>query len=222
MVVVAALVGLSGCSDGGGDGEDAGPTSTTEARPTTSTSVLEVPSVSFSDPAAPAVDLGDGWTAKHCEGDAPLICIARDGEAVGAIELATFPVDSFELPGFQDAVADGDVEEAITILAADFVSVFEVDRTDACGTDYELESTTPEPATVLGRAGVRYGYVGTDGGRVVERQVNHGTIIGDEVVLANAPGYAADGCVPPEGEFDPETLDEFTPRLRALVAAATR
>lgn len=224
MVMFTALVVLGACSDSGNSGGDNadGTTSTTEARTTTSTSVLNVPSVSFSDSAAPAVDLGGGWTAKHCEGDAPIICISRDGEPVGLVELATFPVDSFDLPGFQEAVADDDVEEALTILAADFVSVFEVDRTDACGTDYELEGTTPEPATVLGREGMRYGYTGTDGGRLVERQANHGTIVGDEVVLVNASAYSPDGCVPPEGEFDPETLDEFTPRLRALVAAATR
>lgn len=220
VLVVAAVVvlGVGACSDRGDDGGG----DAADAPATTSTSALSAPSVSFTDVTAPSVDLGDGWSAKHCEGDAPVICVFRNGEAAGLVELATFPVDSFDLPGFQDAVADDDVEEALTILAADFVSVFEVDRTDACGTDYELEGTTPEPATVLGRAGMRYGYVGTDGGRLVERQVNHGTIIGDEVVLVNASAYAPDGCVPPEGEFDPDTLEEFTPRLRALVAAATR
>jgi hypothetical protein len=221
VVTAVAVLGVGGCTDSDSGSDDEGGDEA-DAPTTTSTSIVNGPSVSFTDVAAPAVDLGGGWSAKHCEGEAPIICVSRDGEAAGLVELATFPVDSFDLPGFQDAVADGDVEEALTILAADFVSVFEVDRTDACGTDYELEGTTPEPATVLGRAGMRYGYVGTDGGRLVERQVNHGTIIGDEVVLVNASAYAPDGCVPPEGEFDPDTLDDFTPRLRALVAAATR
>jgi hypothetical protein len=206
---------MTACSDDrGGETSVATTTSTT-------TTLLRVPAVSFTEDGPP-VDLGDGWSVIGCEGDAPLICVDRDGARVGVIELATFPVESFALPGFREAAARGDVDAAMRILADDFITTFERDRREGCGDAYRIEAEEPETSTVLGQAGLRYGYVARQDGAIVERQLNHGTIVGSEVVLANAPAYAAGGCVPREGEFEPSVLDEFEPYLRALIVTASR
>ena len=221
VLVATGLVATAGCA--ADEPETAEPATTTTARSSPSTTAPATAGLSFSDDTERGpVDLGDGWSAARCEGDAPIFCVTRAGTTVGKVELAVFPVDSIELDGFADAVEEGDVEEAMTIVADDFVRALEADRKDGCGSDYELEPDHPEPATVLGKAGLRYGYTGTKGGETVERQVGHGLIDGDDVVLVNTPAYAPGGCVPPEGEFDLNTLEEFLPRLGGLIAASTR
>lgn len=222
LVLLATV--LAACADGsaGSDGDEEGvAASTTRPQPVETT--IPVPSVAFRNDVPP-VDLGDGWTVQSCEGDAPLLCVSRNGSPAGIIELAVFPVSSFAIGGFQDAVAEGDDRKALGFLATDFVRTFRADRSEACGVDYEIEPTPTEDATVLGQPGIRYGYRAERNGALVEIQANHGTIVEGDVVLVNAPAYAAgpEGCVPPEGEFSPEGLDDFLPRLRALVATAER
>ncbi|HVM08557.1 MAG TPA: hypothetical protein VM345_08850 [Acidimicrobiales bacterium] len=222
LVLAVAGVGTGACSSG--DDESSGDRGGRGASSTTSTSVLRVPSISFSETAAPMVDLGDGWEVGHCEGEAPIICVSRNGEHAGIIELSPFPVSSFHtLAGFRAAIERGDEEAALQLVVDDFLPTLQADRKDGCGADYVLDASPTSDATVLGRPGVRYGYVARKGkGPVVERQISHATIIGDEVLLVNAAGYADDGCVPREGEFTPEQLNEFDRYLPGLVAVATR
>lgn len=222
LASAAALAILLGACSPKADGPPPA-TPTTTTTPATSTTALDVPALSFTGPPT-QVALGDGWSAGPCEGDAPLLCVTERGKPAGLVEMAVFPVESFQLPGFRQAIEAGDEQRALRIIAADFVTTFEADRKDGCGTDYELEASRVEDAMVLGKPGLRYGYVArrTSAGDVLERQVNHAVIDGDDVVFVNASGYSSDGCVPPEGEFTPADLERFTPYLRALVAVATR
>ena len=225
LLTVAFTIAATACSGGGSDDDlpsDADTSTTTTSAPAaTSTTAPSVPSLSFSDNAARA-ELGDGWLVESCEGDAPRLCVSRNGAHAGVVELNVFPVDSFTLPGFQDAVRAGDTLRALDILGNDFVSSFEKDRVEGCGEGFEVEPTVAELATVFGEDGWRFGYVLKRGRDIVERQVGHSLIDGNNLVLVQAPAFAPDGCVAPEREFEPGALAEFMPYLHALVATATR
>lgn len=188
------------------------------------------PSTTSTLTPAPAVDVDwDGRTISgpidgpfevgFCEGDAPLVCFTEAGEQVGFVELWSSPAT--ELDAVRQVLDDGgDDMEALEALAAEFVTSFRADRAEGCGADYEVVADPPVEVPVAGRPGLRYGFRGLVDDTTVERQIVHGVIHDGTVWLLNAAGYADDGCVPREGEFDVEGVEASADALAKLAAGS--
>jgi hypothetical protein len=201
--LLSAGVLLSACS-GGGD---------SEARPspasTTSTTAAAPAPVSVDwNALALDVDLGDGFHARHCEGDAPLLCIEQAGVPVGLVELLDFPA------------GDGHtLEDRIDDLYRSTAA----DRAQGCPAGYHFEPVPPEPASVAGGQGLRYGFTGTFAdGRPSERTIAWMVERGDVVTVLSAAADETDGCLPPEGagHFTTATLAAAASALERLVAGS--
>ena len=100
------------------------------------------------------------WEVRFCEGDGPLICLHRDGTLRGALEVNTFPLDSFDDPSL-DAIAE------------DTVRTFQADRKDGCGADYVVRADPKRSYPVLGTDGRRYGWSVPKDGAIVERNLTY-------------------------------------------------
>lgn len=159
------------------------------------------------------VDLGGGWTAGGCEGDAPILCVAREGDAVGLVESLTFPLEP--------AVAGADDP-----LAAQVQAILESHRSDreaGCPDGYAVVMPPPTRATVAGQDGLRYEFaVHGDGGRRVEHVVGFVAIRDDHVRLVVANAIGEGSCVVDDefAGFTPETLAAFGDRLDRVVAGS--
>jgi hypothetical protein len=114
----------------------------------------------------------------------------RDGDDVGYIELTGFPLNSFTLPGFQEAVARGDPQAALRIAAQDYYATFREDRAATCGTGYVVETITPTEVTVSGGSGLHYGFTGAFGGTVAERNLGYSTVRNGRLYVPSAPSVA--------------------------------
>lgn len=172
--------------------------------------------------AVPAsVDFGGGWSVGSCGGTGPFLCVRKGGKNVGVVELAKFPVDSITLPGFREAVARGDTPAALGLLANDLYSSVRKDRATVCGRGYSLDAMPPKTTTVSGGTGIRYGFTGRHGGKVVESQESYSTLRDGMVVLQSSLAFAPEGCMVGEaGEFTPEQLALFAPIFERLAASS--
>lgn len=163
-----------------------------------------VPGLILGDPSSEVEPL-PGWSARNCEGTAPLICVTGPGGEVGLVELLRFSSS----------------HDSLEALASDFVASIASDRAEGCGPDYEVEPIPPTEADVAGERGLRFGFVGLTGeGVVSERNIQHAFIDGADVVVLAAAAYAAGGC-PGRDElpsFEPDALEAFDPGLSELVA----
>jgi hypothetical protein len=192
LVLVACV--LVACGD-----DDDDPTATT----TTTSRIVEGGTSATVDWTARTSTIeGDtGFDVAFCDGDAPLLCVERDGEALGVIELNEYP---------DGAVADFDA------WAEDFYDSMRADRIEGCDPDYVLTGDAPEPARLSTLDGVRYGFTGTVAGTVVERVLgyaaNDGTTL--RVLVANALGE--ESCLAREGELPIEIMDDLAPVLDAI------
>ena len=54
------------------------------------------------------VVLPQPWTIQPCEGNAPLLCVFRNGERVGTVEINIYTLES--LPDFQQTLAETNVD----------------------------------------------------------------------------------------------------------------
>ena len=190
------------------------PSSTTTTTIITTTTVGDVSPVDWSD-ATTVVELVDGWTVARCEGEAPILCVERDGEIAGLVEAISHPVD--------EVGESVDPSESLQVLADGFVESMTADRAVGCGPDYVVEPLPVEDVSVGGLPGVRFGYSGLlADGTLSELVVHHATIDGDRAVVLAAPAYAADGC-PGRDElpsFHPADLASLVPELGAIVAVS--
>lgn len=139
-----------------------------------------------------SLDAPAGWTVAFCEGDAPLLCVQRDGEPAGGVELLEF--DAPELP--------------LEAWAAEHHDFMAADRSMGCGDEYVVVPDVVQPATVAGIAGIRASFTGYMGdGRPAERNVTYAVVIDEALFLIVANAYEPDGCVGTEGgEFTVEGL----------------
>jgi hypothetical protein len=114
-------------------------TTSTTAPTTTTTAPPETPVVIDWDDRAMTVELGVGWTVSHCEGSAPLLCVARDGDVIGVIERFIADPHTY-------TVYDSEVDDVLNLraIATDFIDAFIADRAAGCGQDYVLEPLEPE------------------------------------------------------------------------------
>jgi hypothetical protein len=97
------------------------------------------------------------------------------------------------------------------------------DRAQGCPPGYRFQSMPPEPASVAGGQGLRYGFMATFAdGRPSERTIAWMVERGDVVTILSAAADEADGCLPPEGagHFTVATLTAAAPALERLVAGS--
>jgi hypothetical protein len=191
-------------------------TTTTTTQPTTTTTVpTETGVIDWDDPSR-IVTLADGWTVARCEGQAPLLCVARDGEVVGVVEW--FVADPYTYTMFDPELDD---QTNLRAIAASFVAAFEQDRTSGCGADYVLEPFEPAAFDLGGAPGLAYGFRGTTGdGMPSELILQYATLAHERLVLLVAAAYDEGGCPGKDDltSFDSASLDEFRPHLEALLA----
>lgn len=176
------------------------------------------------EPAGEAVDWTDpgrvvtfdgGWAVRACEGDAPLLCVERDGTPVGVVEATTYPVASFDTLD-PERTAD----ENLRTLAAGFVETFEADRAAGCGAEYVFEPLPAAPFTLGAEPGVVYGFAGTmPDGQASELNLQYAAIVGDRIVAVTAIAYDEGGCPGRDdlSSFDSGTLAAFRPFLETVL-----
>lgn len=213
--IVLVLISIAGaaCAADAEPGDTNAPTTSSPADSTT-TSIPEGSQIDWSDPTR-SVELGDGFTIAACEGEAPILCVERNGEPVGIVEAQRYSTDSLT---FFDPEAD-DVEN-LTALADDFISAFRADRAEGCGDEYRLNPISVAPAVVGGEEGIVFGFEGRlASGDPSELNLHYATIIDGAVVSLSANAYDDGGCPGPDGlgEFDSATLVDFRPHLEALL-----
>ncbi|MGH8990476.1 MAG: hypothetical protein ACRDZ7_02985 [Acidimicrobiia bacterium] len=200
------LGGLAACGGDDTAAPEPAPATTTTAAATTVTGSATV--VDWTT-AGLDVDIGDGFRARHCEGDAPLLCIERAGIPVGVLELLDFPA--------------GEPPQSLEDRITDFYRTFTADRTQGCPPGYRFEGVAPEAAAVAGGEGLRYGFTGTFAdGRPSEYTLAWMTRRGDVVTVLSAAADELDGCLPPEGagHFTTATLEAAAAGLGRLVAGS--
>ena len=185
-------------------------TTAPERPPTSTTTATTAPAPVAVDWEAPGLDvaIGAGLRARHCEGDAPLLCIERAGIPVGVVELIDLPAG--EARPLEDRIAD-----LYRSTAAD--------RAQGCPAGYRFETEAPRRATVGGGEGLRYGFTGTFAdGRPSERTIAWMVERGEVITVVVAAADEADGCLPPEGagHFTTATLDAAAGALERLVAGS--
>ncbi len=147
-------------------------------------------SIATPSPAPIAIDWGelasldpidvDGVTLEDCPGDAPLLCVTREGRDLGSIELNRFPRE------------EGQTLES---LAAEHETTFTKDRREGCPAGYTVAFTEPRRLTVAGLDGIRSDFkVGDANGQLGEFDAS---VISGLVPVIDR---IAAGSVPPEGE----------------------
>jgi hypothetical protein len=228
-LLLALSVVVAACGSDGADAE--APTSTTEpttttAPTTTTTAPPDTTTTTTNPPASPTaidwddramtVELGVGWTVSHCEGSAPLLCVARDGEVVGVIERFIADPHTY-------TVYDSEVDDALNLraIASDFVDAFVADREAGCGQGYVVEPLEPEPFGWGGHSGLPYGFRGTAAdGTPSEYQLQYSTISHGRLIFLVAAAYDEGGCPGKDDltSFDTAGLEAFQPHLEALLA----
>lgn len=183
-----------------------GPVRASEPDPAPSpTDVIDVSSVSFTADFAP-VELPNGWLLRHCEGDAPILCIEEGDTTIGAVRLSAYPAE----PGLDLAAH---VEDLYDSLSAE--------RAEICGPDYVV---LPEPARLLqldGDPAVRFAYTATRGGAPTERFIGVIVAAADARYSVVAEAYSEDACVAvDEVVFSPTDLDTFEAWFLDIVEGA--
>lgn len=229
LVLLTLSLVVAACSSDGSDAESTTTTApTTTSAPTTTpeptttmppstTTTTTPPAMAIDwDDRATAVELPDGWTVSHCEGSAPLLCVARNGEVVGVVER--FIADPHTYSGY-DPKADDDAN--LRAIAADFVDAFAADRAAGCGDGYDLEALEPETFPWGGGSGLAYGFAGTTAdGSPSEYNLQYSTISHGRLIFLVAAAYDEGGCPGKDDliSFDTATLEAFEPHLEALLA----
>lgn len=148
-------------------------------------------------------DLGDRWDVAFCEGEAPFICVKRDGAQVGAIELLDYDPAGPSLEKW----------------AKDHLAWLNKDRSEGCPAGYEIVGDKITHLKIAGRPAVRLSFTGTDSsGADVERGVLHSVVIDGRQYLISALGYDEDSCLGRTfSDFTVEELRAFEPTLSQVV-----
>lgn len=162
-----------------------------------------------------SVGFAGGWSVTGCEGEAPLLCVEKEGAEVGVVEAAAYPVDTMD---WFDPSADTD--ENLAAFADDFVRVFSEDRAAGCGDDYVFEPLAPQPFVLGNSPGVFFGFRGSmSDGTSSELNLHYATLVDDTVVSIVAAAYDEGGCPGRDdlGGFTTADLERFRPHLESLL-----
>jgi hypothetical protein len=189
---------VAACGRGGDGAVVAAPDPTTTAPPVPVTATVDWRARTITIDGDVPVDVN------FCDGDAPMLCITDDGTPLGIFELASF---------------DGLVDD-FDAWARTFFESVESDRVAACDPTYELDPQSPVAASFAGALGVRYGFVGTAGGRPVERVVGYAINDAGSLRILVANALADDGCLSRESELPLDAMDELEPVLAAIAAGS--
>lgn len=143
------------------------------------------------------------WAIAFCEGEAPFVCVANDGHALGSIELLDWDLEGLDLDAW----------------ATDHLAWIAADRTEGCGDGYRVVADPVQQVTVAGRDGIRVSVTGLDAdGTPVERSVLHAWDHQGRRFLLAAHGYADDSCLGRSfSDFTVADLRSFEPLLADLV-----
>ena len=211
--VLALSLVAAGCAERssaspGGDPTPASPT------PMPTTGELADPIDVDLRPGGSATTLGNGWTVRHCEGDAPLLCVRTgDGDVLGTVEFGSYPLTD----EIAQALESGNLFEALEERVAEQQEWVETDRAEGCGQEYAFH---PEPArrtTVGGEPAVAYGFSGIVDGLEIERHRAYYAVHDGQLWVINAAAAHPDGCMTlGMGEFLPVDLITFDPYLQAI------
>jgi hypothetical protein len=222
MLVTLSLALLVGaCADATSDTTTPSPTTTTTTNApmtTTSTTVppIEIPPEIDWDNPDNAASVGVGWTVARCEGDAPLLCVARDGGLVGVVEW--FISDPHAYGVYDPSASD---EANLRAMAADFVDSFTVDRAAGCGIGYVVEAIEPEPIELRDGTGLVHGFRGTmSDGTPSEMHLQYRAFSQGRLILLAASAYDEGGCPGKDDlvSFDSAGLEAFRAHLELLLA----
>lgn len=157
-----------------------------------------------------------GWTVGACPGDVFRLCAERDGELVGHVVLEDLPSLGQEASDSPDQV-----QATLAVRIHTLYQSLQAERLQRCGPDYEITTDRPEPVTVAGQNGLKYGLEARLDGEVVERTVGYRTFRKPIETIIEATAIAPGGCVPPlETGFTVEQLQEFEPVLDRIVAGS--
>ena len=142
----------------------------------------------------PSVDWGDsgrrvifdiGWSIYACDGDAPLLCVEKDGRPVGVVEAMAHPIGSFP-----DLDTEESPQSTLRTFAAGFVDSLRRDRAEGCGPDYGFAPMAPQPITLGDTPGISFGYIGTmRDGSPSELNLQYAAVVGDQIVSIVAIAY---------------------------------
>lgn len=188
---------LAACSRGQTPEPSPSPSPSTTASPGAAVSIDW--SARPTDPLA----LDGGFSVAGCEGDAPFLCISRNGEQAGLVEYLAFQASS---------------GASLSSLIEDDYRSFTEDREQTCPPEFEVKTEEPSEAEVGGSEGMRSGYSVVDGdGRTVERYVKYWALEGGMVHLLAAEAQEEGTCSPAEGPvFKDAALKSFEPSFAAI------
>jgi hypothetical protein len=152
------------------------------------------------------------WTGVHCEGDAPLLCVRRNGAPAGAVELLihpdTHPPETQPIP-------------YLTRILADYEKGVAADRQVTCANSGVFAARPVQEVAINGGGGMKSDWsVTNSAGVVIERQITYffsgRTTIANLSATALVPGKA---CIEALGsEFTPATMAEEMPILDRIAA----
>lgn len=147
------------------------------------------PSVDWNDPSQ-RITFPVEWSIQACEGDAPFLCVEKDGQQAGTVEAAAYPLASFSgLP--QDTTDDA----TLRAFAQEFFDAIGADRAEGCGPDYRFDPIEPRPFGLGGTPGIVFGFSGTmPDGSPSELNLQYAAIVDDDIVSIVAAAYDDGGC----------------------------
>lgn len=172
-----------------------------------------------------------GWQVRPCEGEAPFLCVLRQGRQVGTIELQRWDYDKLtnlqkqftELgltPGlitYDNATDKAKVLTALKAEIARYYQTIKTDRTRTLGKPYQVQTLTPTEVKVGNLPGLSYGWKGIDKtGKVQEKSVSYMAFDGSKSLYVMVTSFDA---AAETGSFqDLASLEQFEPTLSAIVS----
>lgn len=219
--LLALAVAVAACGGDTTTSTTQTPVTTTTVPDTTTTPPTTVPTeptvVDWDDRDA-TVTLDGGWSLTHCEGEAPLWCVSRDGEVVGVLEYFIADPLSYDVYDL-----DADAETNLRAIAQNFIDAFVQDRAAGCGADYRFEPIEPKAFDFGANPGLAYGFRGvTADGAASEYNLQYSTLSHGRLIFMVAAAYDEGGCPGKDDlvSFDSSTLAEFQPHLEALLTSS--
>jgi len=194
--VTGVFLALAACTGGGADIPGEPPPSPEPGA-----------AIDWADRPTETVALNGGFGVIACPGDAPFLCVQREGNTVGQIEYSSYPaLESVGARGLQGRIEDD-------------YSQFTSDRT-GCTEGFEVETVEPEETQVAGRDGMRSEYsVVNPQGETVERYVKYWLLQDDRVHLLVAEAHEEASCSPGEGvNFTDDGLTNFEESFQRVAA----
>lgn len=215
VACLSMVVAACGSSSGSSSTLPSTSSSTTSTVPTTNTTVIQTTTTSTTAIAGTVVDwtdsskrfeLGGGWISYACIGDALQLCIEKDGETIGVVDVSSY---SFEQS-----------EDPLMDFAMGFIEVFREDRAIGCGADYKFDPIGPSPFLLAGAPALSYGFEGNFAdGSPSEYNLHYATIQDGRILSVTAIAEEDTGCLGRDdlSSFRPGQLKEFRPYLEKIL-----